>query len=253
VLSEPAIGPAPDSRPSAPVTRHSALGTRDSHADARHRAGGRRATKNTAGPRLGTSGVRLVVPPHFAAPLRDAALPVRRRGPGGRDAIQRPCHGSPPSPPTRLKRGASAVGGAAPRSSSLAFPVPLRSDRGSLSRSGQVLGPHRRRCDLQLGTNVAAPRAVVNGAFQTRPDVTGNEFAVWPAVATRRRADGCGRRARAGSERDAPRDLPGAFTLGERRIEIPGERANLVNTLDKSLRVPPGTRVAGPTSGWGRP
>ena len=99
----------------------------------------RRARKNRR-PGQGTSGVKLVVPPHFAAASQAAtsARTARRRamrqlGNGSRFAL--------PGARRRLLRqmGIMPVRSGAQRSSSPAFLVPLRSDRGSLARSSRLL------------------------------------------------------------------------------------------------------------------
>ena len=91
-------------------------------------------------PGQGTSGVKLVVPPHFAAACDAATSPrtarrraMRRLGNGSRFAL--------PGARRRLLRQICVmpVGGGARRSFSPAFLVPLRSDRGSLARSRRLL------------------------------------------------------------------------------------------------------------------
>src|SRR5918999_1566204 len=105
-------------------------------------ATGRAEKKNTAGPRLGTSGVCPWYHPTSPRPASGAAASPARRG--------RPARcGGPLTGADRLVRATAAaywrrargpaVRGGAPRSSSPAFPVPLRSDRGSLPRSRRVL------------------------------------------------------------------------------------------------------------------
>lgn len=97
--------------------------------------------KKTADPRLGTSGVRLVVPPHFAGSLRNLPWSARRwtRCSGSITGADRPGW----TTRRRLLSGSNdpAVRGGAPRSYRLALPVPLRSNRGSLAhpRQGHVL------------------------------------------------------------------------------------------------------------------
>ena len=105
---------------------------------------GRRTQKNRR-PRLRTSGVAPVVPPHFAAPFARAASAAR---PGSSAEVHRTMHrpvnggrstlAGHPSPPTAPGRS-RAVRSAAPRSSRLACSVPLRSCRGSLARPGARL------------------------------------------------------------------------------------------------------------------
>ena len=94
--------------------------------------------EKTAAPGQGTSGVRLVVPPHFAAASRPP-LPARRdetRCGGSVTGADSPCRA-----PAAAYWGAcgAPVRSGARRSCSPAFLVPLRSCRGSLARFRRVL------------------------------------------------------------------------------------------------------------------
>lgn len=110
----------------------------------------RSARKNTVIPSTGDERCWPVVPPLFAGTSRSAALAARRDGIDGRCGERRiarcigPVTGAVcPSPGTRrrLLHGLSVVRGAARGSCSLAFRIPLRSNRGSLHPPCQVLVP----------------------------------------------------------------------------------------------------------------
>ncbi len=112
------------------------------HRDTRDRPGATCANghEKTAAPGQGTSGVRLVVPPHFAAMFPSAASPRTAR----RRAMRRLVNGSRfalPGARRRLLGHACrmSVRSGARRSFSPAFLVPLCSDRGSLARFRRVL------------------------------------------------------------------------------------------------------------------
>ena len=91
-----------------------------------HRAlpSGPRAQKNRCPQGQGTSGICLVVPPHFAVPACDTTSTRSTILPTGQ-----PANGGPPSPPTTRHH---SVRSAARRSYSPAFAVPHLSRRGSL-------------------------------------------------------------------------------------------------------------------------
>jgi hypothetical protein len=110
-----------------------------------------RTRKNTVIPSTGDERCWPVVPPLFATPSRCAAFAARRDDCPGRCEERRIARcigpvtgavfpGAPgyPSPPTARR---SVVRGAARGSCSLAFLIPLRSDRGSLYPPCQVLVP----------------------------------------------------------------------------------------------------------------
>ena len=116
-------------------------------ADARRdtRCRGPDGQQKTAGPRLGTSGVLPVVPPHFAAALNQRRpLPTRRS-----TRMRRPCNGSLGlRAPVAVYWGVAATrSGRGSEVLSPAFAIPLRSNRGSLHRSrrGHVLVNARSR------------------------------------------------------------------------------------------------------------
>ncbi len=95
--------------------------------------------KKAADPRQGTSGVRLVVPPQFAIPSRERPSSARHSMRCGGSITGADWSGGTSRRRLLNRRPTPIVRGGAPRAYPLAFPVPLRSDCGSLAHSRQGL------------------------------------------------------------------------------------------------------------------
>ncbi len=130
----------------------------------------RRWAQKNRRPRLRTSGVAPVVPPHFAAPLARAASAAR---PGSSEEVHRTMHRpvnggrstlsghpSPPTAPGRIRAFPSGSERGSEVFSPGVFGPASQLPRFSCPSGRQVTRPHRRRFGLHLSSDPSKPPVV---------------------------------------------------------------------------------------------